>query len=167
MFVTGEEYFSMANTSSSTQRGRSSSTTSASSKARASAAKRDDNVALRAARTVRDRPYASAAIATGAVTALAAAAAGAFFFSRRDKSFKEASDELTARVKDGFAGAGDKVRDLAERGSALFTSESGSSEGRTQQQIAEEAMTLKETGAASSSLDHQSNSEIKAGAIAY
>ena len=35
----------------------------------------------------------------------------------------------------------------------------------TQQQIAEEALTLKETGVAS--LDQQSTSEIKAGAIAY
>ena len=157
----------MANNSSSNQRSRSSGSAT-SAKSQTSAAKRDDNVALRAARTVRDRPYASAAIATGAVTAVAAAAAGAFFFTRRDKSFREASDELTARVKDGFTGAGDKVRELAERGSGLFKSESSSgSDGRTQQQIAEEALTLKETGAASRPVDSGSATEIKAGSIAY
>jgi hypothetical protein len=148
----------MVTSNNSNQRGKSGNTTSA-NKSRSSSTTRNDNVAMRAARTVRDRPYTSAAIATGAVTAVAAAAAGAFFFTRRDKSFKEASEELTSRVRDGLAGATDKVREFAGRSD----SPTASSTGRSQSEIAEEALTLKETG----SLDHQSNSEIKAGAIAY
>ena len=148
----------MVSSKNSNQRGKSGGSTG-SSQSRSSSSERNDNVAMRAARTVRDRPYASAAIATGAVTAVAAAAAGAFFFTRRDKSFKEASEELTSRVRDGFTGATDKVRELAGRSDNA----SSSSSGRSQSEIAEEALTQKETG----SLDHQSNSEIKAGAIAY
>ena len=151
----------MANSNSS-ERGKSGS-----NRSRSSRSDRNDNVALRAARTVRDRPYASAAIATGAVTAVAAAAAGAFFFNRRDKSFKEASDELTARVKEGFSGATDRVKEFAGRGSSSSDSRSASSETRSQSEIAQEAMALKESGSTGSSLDHQSNSEIKAGAVAY
>ena len=43
--------------------------------------------------------------------AVAAAAAGAFFFSRKEKSF----GEFTARIKDGFAEASDKIRDRFAR----------------------------------------------------
>ena len=67
----------------------------------------DSSLLTRTGRTVKQRPYVSAAIATGAVTAVAAAAADAFFFSRKDKSF----GEITARVKEGFAEASDKFRD--------------------------------------------------------
>ena len=91
--------------------------------------KADTGLLARTGRTVKQKPYVSAAIATGAVTAVAAAAAGAFFFSRRDKSF----GEFTARVKDGFAEASDKIRDRFAR-------------DKPQGEIAEEALTLKETG---------------------
>ena len=91
--------------------------------------KADTGLLARTGRTVKQRPYVSAAIATGAVTAVAAAAAGAFFFSRRDKSF----GEFTARVKDGFVEASDKIRDRFAR-------------DKPQSEIAEEALTLKETG---------------------
>ena len=67
----------------------------------------DTGLLARTGRTVKQRPYVSAAIATGAVTAVAAAAAGAFFFSRKDKSF----GEFTSRVKDGLAEASDKFLD--------------------------------------------------------
>ena len=154
----------MANSNTSNQRGRSG-TSDGSSRTRTSGSDRNENVAMRAARTVRDRPYASAAIATGAVTAVAAAAAGAFFFNRRDKSFKEASDELTSRVKEGFSGATDRVKSFTGRSSAADAGSNNSSETRSQSDIAQEAMALKEAG--ESSLDHQSNSEIKAGAVAY
>ena len=73
--------------------------------------KADTGLLARTGRTVKQKPYVSAAIATGAVTAVAAAAAGAFFFSRKDKSF----GEFTARVKDGFAEASDKIRDRFAR----------------------------------------------------
>ena len=91
--------------------------------------KADDGLLSRTGRTVKQKPYVSAAIATGAVTAVAAAAAGAYFFSRKDKSF----GEFTARVKDGFAEASDKFRDR-------FAND------KAQGEIAEEALTLKEIG---------------------
>ena len=91
--------------------------------------KADTGLLARTGRTVKQKPYVSAAIATGAVTAVAAAAAGAFFFSRKDKSF----GEFTARVKDGFVEASDKIRDRFAR-------------DKPQGEIAEEALTLKETG---------------------
>ena len=95
----------------------------------ATTTKADTGLLARTGRTVKQKPYVSAAIATGAVTAVAAAAAGAFFFSRKDKSF----GEFTARVKDGFAEASDKIRDRFAR-------------DKPQGEIAEEALTLKETG---------------------
>jgi len=149
----------MATTKSTTPRSRTA-------KPRAS---RPENTSLaaRTGRTVKERPYTSAAIATGAVTAVAAAAAGAYFFSRRDKSFKEASEELTSRVKDGLASASGKVKDLGQRGAEYFKGDSVGTETRSQQEIAEEALTLKETGVAKSPIDALSVTEIKTGAIAY
>ena len=149
----------MATTKSTTPRSRTA-------KPRAS---RPENTSLaaRTGRTVKERPYTSAAIATGAVTAVAAAAAGAYFFSRRDKSFKEASEELTSRVKDGLASASGKVKDLGQRGAGYFKGDSVGTETRSQQEIAEEALTLKETGVAKSPIDAVSVTEIKTGAIAY
>ena len=149
----------MATTKSTTPRSRTA-------KPRAS---RPENTSLaaRTGRTVKERPYTSAAIATGAVTAVAAAAAGAYFFSRRDKSFKEASEELTSRVKDGLASASGKVKDLGQRGAEYFKGESVGTETRSQQEITEEALTLKETGVAKSPIDALSVTEIKTGAIAY
>ncbi len=105
------------------------------------------------------RPYATAAIATGAVTAVAAAAAGAFFFSRRDKSFSEASDELGEKL----SGYGDRIKDglseAREKAGGFFNRDS-----RDQSDIAEEAETLKGTG---EMLDNQSKRATKAGAVAY
>lgn len=95
----------------------------------ATKARADTGLLARTGRTVKQKPYVSAAIATGAVTAVAAAAAGAFFFSRKDKSF----GEFTSRIKGGFADAGGKVRDRFAK-------------DKSQSDIAEEALTLKETG---------------------
>jgi hypothetical protein len=92
-------------------------------------AKADPGLVARTGRTVKQKPYVSAAIATGAVTVVAAAAAGAYLFSRKDKSF----GEFASRVKDGFAEASDKVRDRFAK-------------TKPQSEIAEEALTLKETG---------------------
>ena len=149
-------------------------------KIRANGIQTDPTIIVRDPGTLKDRPYARAAIATGAVTVIAAAAAaGAFLFARRDKGFKAASDELTDVVKEGFASAGETVKgsfvsasetvkDLGQRSAALFENAgSARSETRTQQQIAEEALTLKETGAAKSPVDNMTALEIKTGAIAY
>ena len=164
-------------------------------KPRATTAKKDDSLVARTGRTIKGKPYTSAAIATGAVGVVAAAAGAAYLLTRRDKSFKEASSDLTAKVKDGFASAtetvkdglasatetfkdglasaSETVKDLKERGTDYLKgdgSDMGSDTGnetRTQQQIAEEALTLKETGAAKSPVDALSASEIKTGAVAY
>jgi len=178
----------MATTKNTTPRSRTASRTTAARKPRSSttasttsSAPDDDSIVARTGRTLKERPYTSAAIATGAVTlAAAVGAAGAFLYSRRDKSFKDASGELSDRVKDGFASAsetvkdglssvGETVKDLGQRGSAMFRGDSAEtgSETRSQQQIAEEALTLKETGAAKGPLDNESATEIKTGAIAY
>ncbi len=168
----------MATTKSTTPRSRSTSgkTAARTTKTTTPRAKADDSLVARTGRTIKERPYTSAAIATGAVTVVAAAAAGAYLLSRREKSFKEASGELTAKVKDGFASASDAVKDgfssasvavkdLGQRGAGLFKGDG--SEPRTQQQMAEEALTLKETGTATSLVDEVSANEIKTGAIAY
>ncbi len=130
-------------------------------------ARRPENTSLvaRTGRTIKERPYTSAAIATGAVTVAAAAAAGAFLLSRRDKSFKEASEELTSRVKGSVASASGKIKDLGQRGADYLKGDN--SEPRSQLEIAEEALTLKETGASMSPVDGVSATEIKTGAVAY
>ena len=160
-------------------------------KPRTATAKKDDSLVARTGRTIKGKPYTSAAIATGAVTVVAAAAGAAYLLTRKDKSFKEASGELTAKVKsglasasetvkdglasasetvkDGFASASETVKELKERGADYLAGETNaaSSDIRTQQQIAEEALTLKETGTAKSPLDTLSATEIKTGAVAY
>ena len=148
----------MATTKSNSPRNRSTSGTTGSrstTKARATSAKADDSLIARTGRTIRDRPYTSAAIATGAVTAVAAAAAGAFFFSRRDKSLRETSEAVTSRVKGSFAEARAKIKDLIH------------SDDKSQQEIAEEALSLKATGAAKSPVENRTATAIKTGAIAY
>ena len=143
---------------------KTTSTRSRTAKPRATRAKADQSLAARAGRTVKQRPYVSAAIATGAVTAVAAAAAGAFFFSRRDKTFRQASEELTTRVKDGLSDASAHLRDFAGRGSRW----AGLSDDKGEAKIAEEALTLKETGKPSKTpVDALADSQIKTGAVAY
>lgn len=134
---------------------KSTTTGSGTSKPKAS---RPENKSLpaRTARTVKERPYTSAAIATGAIAVAAAAAAGAVLISRRDKSLRETGDDLTTRLKDGFADASDKIKKLV-----------GVEESKTQQEIAEEALTLKQTGASASPVDALATDQIKTGAISY
>ena len=137
----------------STGRGRSTSSSS-----------KDQSIIGRAGRTVRDRPYASAAIATGAVTAVAAAAAGAFFFSRSNRTVRETAEDLSGRVKDGLAEAKVKAKSVASRMSSRFEGH----DEKSQAEIAEEALTLKETGTKGNKpVDPVVNDQLKAGAIAY
>ena len=129
---------------------------------RTAARKADTSLVARTGRTIRERPYTSAAIATGAVTAVAAAAAGLFFFRRSDKSLGELTDDLTTRVKDGLADAGDKIR------SATGRQPQADSTDKSQAEIAEEALTLKETGKkAKIPADPVVQDQTKAGAVAY
>lgn len=121
-------------------------------------ARRPANSSLpaRTVRTVKERPYTSAAIATGAIAVAAAAAAGAVLISRRDKSLRETGEDLTTRLKEGFADATDKVKEMV-----------GADEAKTQQEIAEEALTLKQSGEAASPVDALAADQIKTGAVAY
>ena len=166
----------MATTKTPTPRTRATKTTAPRTETRATTAKprttvkADSSIVARTGRTIKERPYTSAAIATGAVTVVAAAAAaGALLMSRRDKSFKDASEELTSKVKDGFASATETVKDLGQRGSDYLKGDASDTgtEIRTQQQIAEEALTLKEIGVAKRPVDELSATEIKTGAVAY
>ena len=125
-------------------------------KPRTAAKRKDaDGLLSRTGRTVKQKPYVSAAIATGAVTAVAAAAAGAFFFSRRDKSLGETASKLKTMVKDGFADASDRIRDR-------FATD------KPQSEVAEQALTLKETGKRNDQpVDPLVADQLKAGAVAY
>ncbi len=131
-------------------------TTTRTAKPRTPRAKADQSLVARTGRTVKERPYTSAAIATGAIAVAAAAAAGAVLISRRDKSLRETGEDLATRLKEGFADASDKVKELV-----------GADDTKTQQEIAEEALTLKQTGAAASPVDALSAGQIKTGAVAY
>ena len=134
---------------------KSTTTGSTPSKAKTSRPK-NTSLPARTARTVKERPYTSAAIATGAIAAVAAAAAGAVLISRRDKTLRETGEDLTTRLKDGFADVSDKVKELI-----------GGEETKTQQEIAQEALTLKEIGATKSPVDELAADQIKTGAISY
>ena len=130
--------------------------TSGTTKRRAPRAKADQSLVARTGRTVKERPYTSAAIATGAIAVAAAAAAGAVLISRRDKTLRETGEDLTTRLKEGFADVSDKVKELI-----------GGEETKTQQEIAQEALTLKEIGATNSPVDELAANQIKTGAISY
>jgi len=159
-------------------RSRSTSTRSSSAKPRSTAksparASRSSSssdrqgIVARAGRTMSERPYATAAIATGAVTAIAAAAAGAFFFSRTNRDGSERTmDDMSARIKDGLDEARSAAGSMASKLGSIFGW--SSEDGRDQSDVAEEALTLKETGKKKNPmLDQESNQEVKAGAVAY
>ncbi len=87
--------------------------------------------------TIRDRPYAGAAIVGGV------AAAGAFLWSRRS--------QISEAVSSGMEQLNEYQ---AQRADA----------GRSQSEIAEEALSLKQTG---DSVDQTSKTQLKAGAVSY
>ena len=111
---------------------------------RAPSRKADTGIAARTGRSIKQRPYTSAAIATGAVTAIAAAVAGLFAFRRSDKSLGEFTNDLTSRVKDGLADVGTRTKDTVTRLRDGIDDRLGSD--KSQSDIAEEALTLKKTG---------------------
>ena len=92
---------------------------------------------------IRDNPWTSAAIAAGA------AGIGAFLWSKR------------SQISDSVATGMDRLSEIkAERMGG------GDSDGRSQAEIAEEALTLKETGTKANK-PQASNQEAKAGAKAF
>ena len=93
------------------------------------------------------------------MTAVAAAAAGAFFFSRRDKSINETAEELSAKIKGGLSDAGDKLREVKDRFTAT---------DKDQSDFAAEALSLKETGKKTKRpTDPTIDEQSKVGAVAY
>jgi hypothetical protein len=146
-------------------------TTARTTTKRKSPTKVNQSIAARTGRTIKQQPYVSAAIATGAVTAVAAAVAGAFFFRKSDKTLAEIGDDLSDKFKGGYDDAREAVtkgaRKVKEK-TAFFFDDDDSDDERTQSEIAEEALTLKETGkTASRPFDKTSADEIKTGAIGY
>ena len=119
------------------------------------------SAAARAGKAISDRPVASAAIVTGLVSGIAAAVAGFFAFKKSGKTFsefsgdiatsvKETASETSERVKDGLADAGTKAKDrvskIRDGIDERFAADKTPADGKTQAEIAEEALTLKQTG---------------------
>ena len=109
------------------------------------------SLATRTGTAIAKRPVASAAIATGLVSGIAAAVAGFFAFKKSDKSFsefsgdvatsvKETAAETSGRVKDGLADAGTRAKDTVSR------VRDGLDGDKSQAEIAEVALALKGTG---------------------
>ncbi|HET9355205.1 MAG TPA: hypothetical protein VFO42_03460 [Sphingomicrobium sp.] len=160
-------------TGSRTTKSRASSTPSSNS-----SSKRDDGLAARTGRTIRDRPYASAAIAAGAAS-LVAGIAGLFAFKRNSgKSWSQLGDDLSTQASGLVDDATAKVREAkASLGEKLHRD--GVDAEKSQAEIMQEALTLKQTGEQSNvprdPIMEQdikagiatSNHEAKAGAKAY
>ena len=110
---------------------------------------------------ISDRPATAAAIASG----VAAAVVGFLAFKRSGKSFSEFSGDITSGagtwIKDGISDVRSKVPGAEPR-------KDGVDEGRTQSEIAEEALTVKETGKTNKRpVDPTIEQELKTGAISY
>ena len=124
----------------------------------------DQSLAARTGRAIAEKPYVSAAIATGAVTAVAALAAGAYFFSRRDQSITDTAEQLGARIKDGLSEAKTMVADFGKKAGERF----GKTGAKTQEDYAAEALVLKETGEPSDRpVDPLVADQLKASAVSY
>lgn len=108
---------------------------------------------------IRERPIATAAIISG----IAAGIAGFLAFKRSGKTFSEFSDDVATKVKDGLAEAKTKAEDVANwRKDGLDETAS------SQTEIAEEALTLKQTGKKTKRpVDPVIEEELKTGAVSY
>ena len=119
------------------------------------------SMTTRAGRMISDRPATAAAIASG----VAAAVVGFLAFKRSGKSFSEFSGDLTTGagtwIKDGIA-------DVKSRTSGSEPRKDGVDDGRTQSEIAEEALTRKQIGKkAKRPVDPTIEEELKTGAMSY
>lgn len=117
-------------------RGQNSNSSSRSSTSRSSSA----SLASRTGKAIKNRPIATAALATGLVSGVAAAIAGFLAFKKSGKTFPEFRDDMTARVKDGLSEARTRAGEMAR------WRQDGLDEDRGQAEITEEALSLKETG---------------------
>ena len=108
-------------------------------------------------RVISDRPATVAAIASG----VAAAVVGFLAFKRSGKTLSELSDEAGTWIKDGIA-------DVKAKAKGSEPLKDGIGETRTQSEIAEEALTVKQTGKkAKHPVDPTIEEELKTGAISY
>ena len=116
----------------------------------------------RTGQAISDRPIASAAIVSG----VAAAIAGFLAFRKSGKSFGEFTNDLTTgastRIKDGIADM------KARAGGWSEPQKDGVNDGRTQSEIAEEALTRKQIGKKTKRpVDPTIEEELKTGAVSY
>ena len=126
---------------------------------------------------VAKRPVATAAIATGLVTGIAAAVAGFLAFKKSGKSFSEFSGDVATSVKDKATETGNMVKDgLSDAGTKAKDGVAKLRDGiddrlapdKTQAEIAEEALTLKQTGEAKNiPADPVIEQQSKVGSISY
>ena len=108
-------------------------------------------------RMISERPATVAAIASG----VAAAVVGFLAFKRSGKSFSELSEGAGTWIKDGIA-------DVKSRTTGAEPRRDGIDDERSQSEIAEEALTVKQTGKkAKRPVDPTIEQELKTGAISY
>ncbi len=159
----------MATTKRKTPTSSKSTTKRSATKRKTPVAKNAQDYIKKTKRAATQQPYVTAAIATGAVAAIAAAAAGAYFFRRSEKTMGEIADDLGTRMKDGFNEAVDYAaetgRTMREKATMFFNQ---AEDQLSQSEIAEEALTLKETGRNKRRpVDDTIKSELKTGAVSY
>jgi len=124
-------------------------------------------------RTIKRNPYASAAVATGVVSAIAAAAAGFFAFKKSGKTFSEFSGDWATSVKDKASETSERVKDGLADAKTIAKDQvakirDGLDGDKTQSEIAEEALSLKETGTTSTfPIDPVIEQQSKVGTVAY
>ena len=113
--------------------------------------------------TVTDRPLATAAAIGGAV------AAGVFLWTRRNQISDQLSN-LSQQITDWREGMGsdDEFASDDSSGGSFMARSSGKGSGKSQSDIAEEALTLKSTGKkAKRPSDPTVDEQTKAGSVAY
>ena len=123
----------------------------------------------RAGNSIKARPVATAAIATGLVSAIAAAVAGFFAFKKSGKTFSEFSGDIATSVMETAGETGERVKDgLTDAGTKAKAKVAKIRDGlegdKTQAQITEEALTVNETGVPTDPLIEQ---QSKVGAVSY
>ncbi len=112
--------------------------------------------------TAKDRPFTAAAAVGGAV------AAGVFLWSRRNQITDQIAG-LSDQISEWREGTGNRDSDSRSGQQSFMARSASSGSARSQSEIAEEALTLKETGkkAKRPKNDGMIDEQIKTGSIAY
>ena len=133
-----------------------------------------ESFTTRTTRSIKDHPVKSAAIASGVAAIVGGIAAGAYMLRKSDRTLGEITSDTRKRVKDGLGEAsefvGRKYDGLKESSGEAYDSlktKTGNfidhirgEEEAAQEDIAEEAMTLKQ-------LNKSSRRKAKVGSVAY